>query len=105
MRIRLCLFLLWAVSSLTLPSEAQNPNEFKILKGKIPIEVIPDTAQWRFPEVRKGTIFLYNENALPALLNYNFLYNEMQFIGQEGDTLSPAADARIKEVTIGNIIS
>jgi len=55
---------------------------------------------YRYPVFTSGVIYFKDGNTPSALLNYNFLLGEMQFIAPKGDTLSIANEKTIKLITI-----
>ncbi|SDL06390.1 hypothetical protein SAMN05421823_104278 [Catalinimonas alkaloidigena] len=85
----------------SLAAQVQAPQRFTVDRGEVVMHVIPAEARYRFPTFQEGVILLYNDQTLPARLNYNRLFGEIQFITTEGDTLSPAQELLIKHLSIG----
>lgn len=70
--------------------------------GEVPTAAIPTEVRFRFPDFRQGNVYYYNRKSIPALLNYNLLYKEMQFISQGKDTLSLANEHLLRHISIGD---
>lgn len=83
-------------------SNAQLPEEFIVNKGEVAVEIIPVEEQYRFPEFQEGQVVLYNEELMPAIMNYNHLYGEIHFLNDVGDTLSLGNPDKLKYIQIGN---
>ncbi|MDJ1470768.1 hypothetical protein QNI19_09515 [Cytophagaceae bacterium DM2B3-1] len=79
---------------------AQTDQKFVVELGQIPIRVIPFTEQYTFRDFRQGTISFHNGQIVGALLNYNRLFGEIQFIHLKGDTLSFAQEKLIQQIKI-----
>ncbi|MDO1451744.1 hypothetical protein Q0590_36055 [Rhodocytophaga aerolata] len=95
----LCCFLLAVAIHFTL--RAQQAPLYTINAGEIVSDVIPLNEQYVYGEFQQGTVWFRNGKSLPALLNYNRLYGEMQFIGSKGDTLALVEENSLKKITIG----
>ncbi|MGN6616527.1 MAG: hypothetical protein ACTHJ5_05080 [Ilyomonas sp.] len=61
---------------------------------------LPDSLKYIYPQFVLGTVHLRNGNFANALLNYNLLEGEMQFIDPKGDTLAIDNEATIRTVSI-----
>lgn len=57
---------------------------------------------YAYPVFGQGTVYFNDGSNSNALMNYNSLYGEIQFIDPKGDTLSLADESRIKMLTINN---
>ncbi|MDJ1505877.1 hypothetical protein [Xanthocytophaga agilis] len=79
---------------------AQADQKFVVEPGQIPIRIIPFNDQYTFSNFRQGTISFHNGQVVGALLNYNRLFGEIQFINSKGDTLSFAQEKLIQQVKI-----
>jgi hypothetical protein len=80
---------------------AQEAPSYTIHAGEIVASVIPIKEQYVYDEFQQGTVWFRNGKSLPALLNYNHLYGEMQFINSKGDTLALVEEHSLKKITIG----
>jgi len=58
--------------------------------------------KYRYPTFATGTVYFKDGTSSSALLDFNLLNEEMQFINPNGDTLSLANEATIKYITINN---
>lgn len=85
-----------------LDGQGQAKKVHIVNAGEVPIAVIPTEERFQFPDFRQGHVFFYNGKNIPALLNYNLLYKEVQFISQEKDTLSLAEEHLLKQISIGD---
>jgi len=65
-------------------------------------DVVGAEDMYAFPAFSQGTVYFTDGSSSSALMNYNALYGEIQFIDPKGDTLSLADENRIKVVTINN---
>jgi hypothetical protein len=74
---------------------------FTVKTGEIAVKVIPQHMIYRYEQFQPGNISFYNGKTLPAMLNYNHLFGEMQFIQPQGDTLSVANEQYIRQIQIG----
>ncbi|MDJ1482533.1 hypothetical protein QNI16_18665 [Cytophagaceae bacterium YF14B1] len=79
---------------------AQTDQKFVVEPGQIPIRIIPFNDQYTFSNFRQGTISFHNGQVVGALLNYNRLFGEIQFINSKGDTLSFAQEKLIQQINI-----
>ena len=79
---------------------AQKTRTFKINPGEKVVDAIPKDEKYSYPEFIMGNVYFKNGQSYPAKLNYNSLFQEMQFIDRKGDTLSLADAATIKQIVI-----
>jgi hypothetical protein len=79
---------------------AQETRVYTIKAGEIVSVVIPLKEQYLYNEFQQGTVFFRNATSLPAMLNYNHLYGEMQFINTKGDTLALVEEYSLKKIAI-----
>lgn len=78
------IFLLFTVSGL-----AQEEIIF-IKAGTDASDELTPARIYRFPAFKKGTVFFRDGTVSQALMNYNFLNGEIEFIDPKGDTLAIA---------------
>jgi hypothetical protein len=79
---------------------AQKKKSFKINPGERVTEKIPKDEIYSYPEFVSGKVYLINNTYSVAMMNYNSLFGEMQFINGKGDTLSLADEKMIKLIVI-----
>ena len=79
---------------------AQKTKTFKVNPGEKVVDAIPNNDKYAYPEFIIGTVYFKNGEHYPGKLNYNSLFQEMQFIDRKGDTLSLAEPATIKLIVI-----
>ena len=79
---------------------AQKTKTFKINPGQKVVEAIPKDDMYSYTEFIMGNVYFKNGQSYPAKLNYNSLFQEMQFIDRKGDTLSLIDAATIKQIVI-----
>jgi hypothetical protein len=79
---------------------AQEAPVYTINAGEIVANVIPLNEQYFYGEFQQGTVWFRNGKSLSALLNYNHLYGEMQFINSQGDTLALVEENSLKNIAI-----
>lgn len=85
------------------PIIAQNAIEYPVKVGEIPSQVLPNEAMYVSPVFKKGIVFLKDGTATNMMLNYNFLLDEMHFIGNNNDTLAIAEPVLIKYAVIDSM--
>jgi hypothetical protein len=74
---------------------------YQVPKGAITTAIVPLADQYRYPAFREANV-TYRTGTLPGVkLNYNYLYGEMQFIDERGDTLALANEENIRYITLG----
>ncbi len=81
-------------------SFAQTKKLFKINSGEKPANVIPKSEVFSYSSFKRGTVLFKSDRYAEALLNYNSLYGDMQFIDSNGDTLGIDKVDNIKMVVI-----
>ena len=79
---------------------AQTRGQYIVRAGETLDGALPVEAKYVFPVFKKGTVFLRNGTTSTQQLNYNFLLDEMQFLGIKGDTLTIAEPVTISHVVI-----
>jgi hypothetical protein len=83
--------------------EAQPTKTYYVVhSGEVPVHIIPQDAQIRYPEFRDGTIFYLNGKTEARKLNYSTLYGEITYLDAKGDTLSLATNGLVKKIQIGD---
>src|SRR5450432_2843212 len=83
---------------------AQTGKAYPVKVGEIPGEVLPNEAMYLFPSFKSGTAWLRDGTSSTQRFNYNFLLDEMHFLGARGDTLAVADPALIKSVVIDSMV-
>ena len=84
-------------------AEAQPTKTYYVVpSGEVPVHIIPQAAQIRYPEFRDGTIFFINGKTEARKLNYSTLYGEITYLDAGGDTLSLANNGLVKKIQIGD---
>ncbi len=63
---------------------------------------LPADVKFHYPQFTQGTVFFRDGTGSNALLNYNLLNGEMQFITPKTDTLTVTNEATIKHIIIGS---
>jgi hypothetical protein len=79
---------------------AQKNKTFKVNPGEKVVDAISNGDKYSYPEFIMGTVYFKNGEHFPGKLNYNSLFQEMQFIDRKGDTLSLAEPATVKYIVI-----
>ncbi|GAA4428523.1 hypothetical protein GCM10023188_12800 [Pontibacter saemangeumensis] len=98
-KIAWCLLLLLSGSGFALAQDA--PSSYRVKGGEDAAKVIPNQIKYRYPSFQKGKVVYINGSSSPAMINYNFLLEEMQFIDPKGDTMSMAGGPTIQSVLVG----
>ena len=71
-----------------LLAPAQERKTFKLNPGQKATDVIPFSEIYRYPVFMAASVQFRNDRVGSALMNYNALIAEMQFVAPNGDTLS-----------------
>lgn len=82
---------------------AQSTKFFRVETGEVPVHVLSKEARYRFTDFQHGKVTFYNNRTATVKLNYNRLYQEMQFIDRKQDTLSIVDNPPVKEVLINEV--
>ena len=94
-----CLSVFSILFLLMLSSYAQE-KIYRIKAGQQIGDVIPFSEIYKYPSFKPASVLFLNGGEGNALLNYNFLNGEMEFIDQNGDTLSLGDERTIKNILI-----
>ena len=68
----------------------QDSTRFLIKAGQVISEVLTPEKIYKYPEFLRGKIIFRDEKSTEALLNYNYLNGEIEFINPGNDTLAIA---------------
>jgi hypothetical protein len=94
------LYVLFFVS-IQLPVNAQTQKFYTIQPGENLLDVILLNEAYEYPQFEQGIVFFKNGVNSAAKLNYHFIFEEIVFIDANGDTLTLANPAEVKQVYIG----
>jgi hypothetical protein len=97
-------FWLMAVCSVAEVTAQKEPRIYKMEGGEQVASVIPFNERFQFDHFKKGVVYLLSGRRSDAMLNYSFVFNEVQFLGPEGDTLSIIEKNQIRFVLIGEVL-
>ena len=75
---------------------------YRINPGERIADVVPKAEIYSYPSFEAGTVYLKGNRFSNALLNYNALYGDMQFIDPKGDTLGLADEKTIRFIVVKN---
>lgn len=91
------------ISLFTFPyTKAQVVKTYYVINtGEVPVKIIPQADQIRYPEFRDGMVYYINGKTEAKKLNYSVLYGEMHYLGPEGDTLVLDTEQLVKKIQIG----
>ncbi len=84
-------------------ARAQEVKQYPVKAGEIPAAMLPREAMYVLPAFTAGTASLKDGTSSTQRFNYNFLLDEMHFIGEKGDTLAIADPAIIRSVVIDSM--
>ena len=97
----LLLLSLFAVNQ----THVQHTKAYPVKPGEIPNKVLPNEAMHVLPAFSTGTALQRDGTAATVAFNYNFLQDEMHFIGTGGgDMVAITEPALLKTVVIGTLI-
>src|SRR4051794_20220413 len=82
-------------------TNAQN-EQWTVKPGENVDTTLPADVKFHYPKFTQGSVFFRDGNVSSAMLDYNMLTGEMQFIAPKGDTLALANEATIKYIVINN---
>jgi hypothetical protein len=85
-----------------LVSNAQDSKIYVVNPGQTIQQVIPDSIRYSNLTFQHATVLFMNGNTAEALMNYNLMLQEMQFIDPKGDTLSLADPDKLNLIVLGN---
>lgn len=91
--------LLLLLSLIHIEVAAQDRKILKINPGESMVSTIPFSDQYNYPSYKDGTVQFRNGNYAKALMNYNVLFGEIQFIDPKGDTLSAIDPGAVQYIT------
>jgi hypothetical protein len=98
MRITLTVFL-FTISAFY--ASGQKSKTFTIQPGEPMQNVVPFSDANAYAQFQDGVVYFKNGTASTAKLNYNFLFEEMLFLGHQGDTLTFKDLKEVQYVQIG----
>ena len=81
------LFIVIILQMLAKGIAAQEPIEVFIPAGKTVYEVFSPEKIYQHPQFSRGKVLYRNNTETEALLNYNYLSGDIEFIGPKNDTL------------------
>jgi hypothetical protein len=84
--------------------KAQNPKTYTIQAGGNILEVVPKNEMYEYAEFQPGMVTFKTGINSQARMNYNFIYEAIQFISAKGDTLVVSKPEEVKTITIGNAV-
>jgi hypothetical protein len=82
-------------------AKAQDTKIYVVNPGQTIQEVIPDTIRYSYPEFRSGIVFFPGNETATAMVNYNLMLGEMQFINPKGDTLYIGEPEKFEKIAVG----
>lgn len=93
-------FLLFIIIVLSKSVLGQDDTSIIIKPGQSVSDVMTTKEMYRYPQFKKGTVSFVDGRNSVAMLNYNMLYGEMEFIGPGNDTMALAEEATLKWIII-----
>lgn len=96
-------FMFWVffLSTSSVVAQAQPPKKFRIKPGEIATKTIPFKEQYANTEFKEGKVLYVDGKTTTALLNFNLLYTEMEFIDSSGDTLAIGVEDLVRNILLG----
>lgn len=85
----------------TVIAKAQDTKIYIVNPGQTIQDVIPDTIRYSYPEFRMGNVLFPRNEVATAMVNYNLMLGEMQFIDPKGDTLFIGDPEKFDRIAIG----
>jgi hypothetical protein len=93
------------INCFVISLKAQNGRKvYKLPSLKDAPHIIPFNERFQFDQFIKDTVRLYTGTVWVGRFNYCYLYNEVEFIGPDGDTLSFEKPELVRYVAIGRHI-
>jgi hypothetical protein len=77
-------------------------DQWTIKPGEKIDTALPAAVKFHYPMFTQGSVFFRDGTRSDALLDYNLLTEEMQFIAPKGDTLAVTNESTIKYIAIGS---
>lgn len=84
-----------------ISANAQTQKFYTIQPGGNLLDVVPLSEMYEYPQFEQGIVFLKNGVNSAAKLNYHFIFEEIVFIDANGDTVTLANPAEVKQIYIG----
>jgi hypothetical protein len=82
-------------------SFTQTSKKYVIQPGESILEIIPQNETFEYPKFEQGVVYFRDGKRSSAKLNYSYVYEEMLFIGSNGDTLTILNPGETSSVVIG----
>src|SRR5688500_20210555 len=79
-------FIILALNVVSIQLVAQNDGHYTIRTGHDVYSQIPHSEIYFYPKFTAGKVIYKNQKEFPALLNYNAIKAEVEFINENGDT-------------------
>lgn len=95
------MLLAFCLSACSVVANAQALKKYRIKSGEVATKIIPLQEQYANPEFKEGKVLYVNGKTTTALLNFNLLYTEMEFIDPSGDTLAIGSEDLVKNILLG----
>ncbi len=83
---------------------AEQEKFYTVKMGEIPSQVLPQNAMYAKPVFSRGTAFFRDGTTYGQQFKYNFLLDEMHFVGGAGDTLAIGDPVLLKSVVIDSMV-
>ncbi len=88
--------------SLSFSLTAQKAKYYTVKPGENIQDIVPSEEAFQYPQFQQGTVIFRTGVRSTSRLNYNFLFEEMQFISPKSDTLVILNPEEVESVKIGN---
>ena len=95
------LLSLLVLITFTSATFSQEKKIYRINPGQKVLDAIPAEDVYQYPSFTQGEVYFRSGRVGYALLNYNNLFGEMQFISPKKDTLSLSDEETINYISIG----
>ena len=96
-----CILLCFALLN-SIIANAQETKIYIVNPGQTIQEVIPDTVRYSYADFRNGIVFFPRNETATAMVNYNLMLGEMQFIDPKGDTVFIGEPKKFDRIAIGS---
>ena len=93
--LQLCIPVLFAIAA-----QAQTETVYHVKEGQELGDVLKFSDVYRYPAFQFGTVIFRDDRQATALLNYNLLSGEMDFVNRELDTMALANEKTVRYILI-----
>ena len=100
--MRILFICLLCVGFMPFSSFSQKTKFYVISPGENILDIVPKAEVYEYPQFQQGIVNFRSGRRSLAKLNYHYIYEEILFVGPDGDTLTISNPDDIRYVSIGS---